>query len=757
MAELTYRDAVARGIAQEMARDPDVIFFGEDVAKAGGVFKTTVGLLRAVRPEARARLPDLRAGDPGRRHGRGDDRLKPIAEIMFSGFLRGLLRLHRQRVRQEPLHVERPAQVPAGGAHRQRRGLALRRPAQPERRELGDDDPRPQGGGAVDPARRDRPAGRRGARSRSGDLLRAQVALSHQGRGAGRRDRRHARHRQDRASRQGRDHPGAGADGAARARRRPRSSRPSTASTARWSTCARWCRSTPRPSSARSAHPPPVHGRGEPAAVRLGRRDRLDRGGRGVLRPRRAAGADHHAAHPAAGRRHPGGHRAADRRAHRRARAAARCSCSTGRSRTCALRSRALARCRLAIQTRQRRDRAVARRERAMHRRHAMLDTTIFSPTCRPICGSAANGAKASDGGRFDVLDPATENKIASVASATVEDAKAAVDAASDAFAGWAARKPRERAEILRKSFELIMRDAERLAKLITIENGKALSDRAARSPMPPSSSAGTPRRRCAIIGQVSRAPASGARIVVQHKPAGVAVLVTPWNFPAAMATRKIGPALAAGCPVVLKPASDTPLTMLALMPILEEAGVPAGVVNVIPSRSSGKVVERDAARSARARGLVHRLDRGRPQAAARGRRQRGQAGDGARRQRAVHRVRGRRHRRRHRRRHDRQDAQHGRGLHRGQPLLRAREGARRVRQEAHRQDGGAQGRQRARRRRVRRAAGQRRRHEEGDRAGRRRGRQGRQGPHRRQVAGRPRASSIRRPCSTTCRTAPRC
>ncbi|MGE3870386.1 MAG: NAD-dependent succinate-semialdehyde dehydrogenase, partial [Pseudorhodoplanes sp.] len=92
-------------------------------------------------------------------------------------------------------------------------------------------------------------------------------------------------------------------------------------------------------------------------------------------------------------------------------------------------------------------------------------------------------------------------------------------------------------------------------------------------------------------LGSLSRAPSSGARILVHHKPAGVAVLVTPWNFPAAMATRKIGPALAAGCPVVLKPASDTPLTMLALMPILEEAGVPAGVVNVIPSRSSGKVV----------------------------------------------------------------------------------------------------------------------------------------------------------------------
>src|SRR5262249_57764908 len=90
--------------------------------------------------------------------------------------------------------------------------------------------------------------------------------------------------------------------------------------------------------------------------------------------------------------------------------------------------------------------------------------------------------------------------------------------------------------------------------------------------------------------GASPRAPSSGARIVVQHKPAGVAVLVTPWNFPAAMATRKIGPALAAGCPVVLKPASDTPLTMLALMPILEEAGVPAGVVHVIPPPPSRTV-----------------------------------------------------------------------------------------------------------------------------------------------------------------------
>src|SRR4051794_20458847 len=198
---------------------------------------------------------------------------------------------------------------------------------------------------------------------------------------------------------------------------------------------------------------------------------------------------------------------------------------------------------------------------------------------------------KASDGGRFDVFDPATENKVASVASATVEDSITAVDAASEAFPAWAAKKPRDRAEILRRSYDLIMRDAERLAKLITIENGKALADSPGEVAYAAEFFRWFAEEGVRNIGQLSRAPASGARIVVQHKPAGVAVLVTPWNFPAAMATRKIGPALAAGCTVVLKPASDTPLTMLALMPILAEAGVPAGVVNVIPSRSSGKVV----------------------------------------------------------------------------------------------------------------------------------------------------------------------
>jgi len=198
---------------------------------------------------------------------------------------------------------------------------------------------------------------------------------------------------------------------------------------------------------------------------------------------------------------------------------------------------------------------------------------------------------KSSDGSRFDVTDPATEKTIASVASATVDDAKKAVDAAQDAFAGWAAKKPRERAEILRKAYDLIMRDAERFAKLITLENGKALSDSRGEIAYAAEFFRWYAEEAVRNIGHISMAPATGARIVAQNKPAGVAVLVTPWNFPAAMATRKIGPALAAGCPVVLKPASDTPLTMLALMPVLEEAGVPAGVVNVVPSRRAGPVV----------------------------------------------------------------------------------------------------------------------------------------------------------------------
>src|SRR5437879_11354835 len=136
------------------------------------------------------------------------------------------------------------------------------------------------------------------------------------------------------------------------------------------------------------------------------------------------------------------------------------------------------------------------------------------------------------------------------------------------------------------------MRDAERLAKLITLENGKALSDSRGEVAYAAEFFRWNAEEAVRNLGQLYNAPSSGARVVVQHRPAGVAVLVTPWNFPAAMATRKIGPALAAGCSVILKPASETPLTALAIADLLEQAGVPKGVVNVIPSKRSSEVVK---------------------------------------------------------------------------------------------------------------------------------------------------------------------
>lgn len=205
------------------------------------------------------------------------------------------------------------------------------------------------------------------------------------------------------------------------------------------------------------------------------------------------------------------------------------------------------------------------------------------------------NGAfvPSQSGERFDIINPATEEVLASVASANEADALSALDAAQGAFADWAARTPRARGEILRKAYELIMAEQVELAKLITLENGKALSDSMGEVAYSAEFFRWYAEEGVRNIGQLSIAPATGARIIAQHKPIGVGVLVTPWNFPAAMATRKIGPALAAGCPVICKPASETPLTMLALMPILEKAGVPKGVVNIIPSRKSGAIVDK--------------------------------------------------------------------------------------------------------------------------------------------------------------------
>src|SRR5438270_3173261 len=198
----------------------------------------------------------------------------------------------------------------------------------------------------------------------------------------------------------------------------------------------------------------------------------------------------------------------------------------------------------------------------------------------------------ASDGQRIEVTDPATAEVIATVASASVEDALLAVEAAEKAFRPWSARPPRERAEMLRKTFELMMRDRDKLAELMVRENGKTLAEARGEVAYAAEFFRWFSEEAVRNIGSVSIAPSGANRILVEHQPIGVSVLVTPWNFPAAMATRKIGPALAAGCTVVLKPASETPLSALAVADLLEQAGVPKGVVNVIPSKRSSEVVK---------------------------------------------------------------------------------------------------------------------------------------------------------------------
>jgi succinate-semialdehyde dehydrogenase / glutarate-semialdehyde dehydrogenase len=192
---------------------------------------------------------------------------------------------------------------------------------------------------------------------------------------------------------------------------------------------------------------------------------------------------------------------------------------------------------------------------------------------------------------RFDVVDPATGRTIATVADASVSDAIAAIDAADEAAPAWAATPPRQRAEILRRAFDLMMRGAEDLARLISLENGKALRDARGEVAYAAEFFRWYSEEAVRGAGSVMTAPSGANKILVLQQPVGICVLVTPWNFPAAMATRKIAPALAAGCTVVLKPASDTPLTALAMASILQEAGVPPGVVNVLPSRRSGEVV----------------------------------------------------------------------------------------------------------------------------------------------------------------------
>src|SRR6187402_2430742 len=194
----------------------------------------------------------------------------------------------------------------------------------------------------------------------------------------------------------------------------------------------------------------------------------------------------------------------------------------------------------------------------------------------------------SSSGKRIDILDPSTEQVLTSVADADVAEGIAAVDAASAAAADWAATPPRKRAEILLACFHAMMAEQEWLAQLISLENGKAISDARGEVAYAAEFFRWYAEEAVRITGELGLSPSGANRILVQYQPIGIALLITPWNFPAAMATRKIAPALAAGCTCILKPAEETPLTALAVAEIMRRAGVPAGVVNVINSSDPG-------------------------------------------------------------------------------------------------------------------------------------------------------------------------
>ncbi|MGA1805032.1 NAD-dependent succinate-semialdehyde dehydrogenase [Rhizobium sp. HT1-10] len=190
----------------------------------------------------------------------------------------------------------------------------------------------------------------------------------------------------------------------------------------------------------------------------------------------------------------------------------------------------------------------------------------------------------------IDVVDPSSGERLASVPDATIEDARLSIDAAAAAAPSWRATPPRRRSEVLRRCFELMIERSEMLATLISMENGKALRDARSEVAYAAEFFRWNAEEAVRITGEFGIAPAGANRIIVDYQPIGICLLITPWNFPAAMATRKIAPALAAGCTVILKPASETPLTAYALAAIYEEAGVPPGVVNVLTTTTPGPV-----------------------------------------------------------------------------------------------------------------------------------------------------------------------
>lgn len=191
----------------------------------------------------------------------------------------------------------------------------------------------------------------------------------------------------------------------------------------------------------------------------------------------------------------------------------------------------------------------------------------------------------------FPVYNPTDTSVIAEVADATIQDAISSVDSAHEAFQTFSQTSPRSRAEILRKAFEIMSSEIYYCAELISLENGKALKDAKAESVYAAEFFRWFSEEASRVAGDFRYSPNRDKTIITDHKPIGVAALITPWNFPAAMATRKIGPAFAAGCTVILKPASETPLTALWVADVMQRAGAPKGVVNVLTTSKSSEII----------------------------------------------------------------------------------------------------------------------------------------------------------------------
>jgi len=201
------------------------------------------------------------------------------------------------------------------------------------------------------------------------------------------------------------------------------------------------------------------------------------------------------------------------------------------------------------------------------------------------------DGQWVDGNGTLDVIDPSDGSVIAKVATAGDAQIEAALAAADRAAPAWAKTAPRVRAEMLRKAFELMIQEADYLAELISKENGKALPDAKGEVGYAAEFFRWFSEEAVRIAGDFRMSPSGDKRILVTHQPVGLSLLITPWNFPAGMATRKIGPAIAAGCTMILKPAGETPLTALAIVDILDRAGVPKGVVNLILPTPTGPAI----------------------------------------------------------------------------------------------------------------------------------------------------------------------